>query len=64
MITIALVAALVIVLMQLLGCMYPPAGAHPLLILLNGFSVYYAWRFLIFPVFTGVVLLVMIARLM
>ncbi|WP_111894734.1 HPP family protein [Acinetobacter sp. MB5] len=63
MITIALAVALAIVLMQLLGCVHPPAGANPLLILLSASSMHYTWSFLIFPVFTGAVLLVVIARL-
>lgn len=62
-ITIALAVALAIVLMQLLGCVHPPAGANPLLILLSASSVHYGWDFLIFPVLTGAVLLVVIARL-
>lgn len=62
-ITIALAVALAIVLMQLLGCVHPPAGANPLLILLSASSVHYGWDFLIFPVLTGTVLLVVIARL-
>lgn len=49
--------------MQLLGCVHPPASANPLLILLSTSSVHYTWSFLIFPVLTGAVLLVVIARL-
>lgn len=45
MITIALTVALAIVLMQLLGCVHPPAGANPWLILLSTSSVYYTWSF-------------------
>lgn len=63
MITIALAVALAIVLMRLLGCVHLPAGANPLLILLSASSVHYGWDFLIFPVLTGTLLLVVIARL-
>lgn len=63
MLTIALAVALAIVLMQLWGCVHPPAGANPLLILLSASSVHYGWDFLIFPVLTGTLLLVVIARL-
>lgn len=63
MVTIALAVALAIVLMQILGCVHPPAGANPLLILLSASSVHYGWDFLIFPVLTGAVFLVAVARL-
>lgn len=62
--TIAFAVGLAIVLMQILACVHPPAGANPLLILLSASSVHYDWDFLVFPVLTGAVILIVIAQLM
>ncbi|KJV40685.1 HPP family protein [Acinetobacter brisouii] len=62
--TIAFAVGLAIVSMQILACVHPPAGANPLLILLSASSVHYDWDFLVFPVLTGAVILVVIAQLM
>lgn len=48
--------------MQYFGCVHPPAGANPLVILLTASSTDYSWSFLIFPVLTGAVTLVIFAR--
>lgn len=61
--SIAAAVGLAIALMQLFKCIHPPAGANPLVILLTAQQSTYDWDFLIFPVFSGAVLLVLIAKL-
>ncbi|AOA57645.1 HPP family protein [Acinetobacter larvae] len=58
---IALAVGLSIVAMQLLHCVHPPAGANPLLILMTASQVDYGWDFLLFPVLTGALTLLLIA---
>lgn len=57
----ALAVGLVIVLMQWLGVVHPPAGANPLVIMLTPAAPPLAWDFLLFPVGLGAVGLVLIA---
>ena len=59
--SIALAVGCAIAMMQLLRCIHPPAGANPLVILLTASSIHYSWSFLIFPVLTGAIALVLIA---
>lgn len=59
--SIALAVGIAIALMQFLGCVHPPAGANPLIILLSAHVIDYHWYFLIFPVATGAVALILIA---
>ena len=61
--SIAAAVGLAIALMQLFKCIHPPAGANPLVILLTAQHTAYDWDFLIFPVLSGAVLLVLIAKL-
>ena len=59
--SIALAVGLSIVLMQILQCVHPPAGANPLVILLTAPQINYEWSFLLYPVLLGSVSLVTIA---
>jgi len=59
---VALAVAVGIALMVLTGTTHPPAGGNPLLILL-GSTTAPSWSFLIFPVLSGAILLVVIASL-
>jgi CBS-domain-containing membrane protein len=54
----ALSVGFAIALMQLAGCMHPPAGADPLVIMLTGNA---SIGFFLVPVLAGVVLLLAIA---
>nr|WP_218057998.1 HPP family protein [Gilliamella apicola] len=47
--------------MQFLRCVHPPAGANPLVILLTANQVNYNFSFLLFPVLSGSIALVIIA---
>jgi CBS-domain-containing membrane protein len=47
--------------MQFLRCVHPPAGANPLVILLTANQVNYDFSFLLFPVLSGSIALVIIA---
>ncbi|MBE9608141.1 HPP family protein [Chitinilyticum piscinae] len=58
--TLALAGGLGIALMLLTDTLHPPAGANPLLILLA--PTLLPWSFLLTPVLTGAVLLVLAAR--
>ena len=60
-IAIAIAVGLAIVGMQYLRCVHPPAGANPLVILLTASTTAYDWSFLLFPVLSGVVSLVLVA---
>ena len=62
--TIALAVGISIAVMQCLKCIHPPAGANPLVLLLTYQQVHYGWDFLLFPVLTGAVLLVVIAKIL
>ena len=59
--SIALAVGVASALMQLLRCVHPPAGANPLIILLSADALDYPWHFLIFPVATGAIALILIA---
>jgi CBS-domain-containing membrane protein len=59
----ALAVAVAICAMQYFRCVHPPAGANPLLIMLTAAYINYDWWFLIFPVLTGSIVLVLIAYL-
>lgn len=61
--SIAFAVALAICAMQYLRCVHPPAGVNPLVILLTASTVHYNWGFLIFPVLSGAISLVLIAYL-
>jgi len=58
---IALAVGIAIGLMVLTGTTHPPAGGNPLIILLGIPDVH--WSFLLFPVLSGTILLVIIASL-
>ncbi|MEB3755074.1 HPP family protein [Acinetobacter sp. MD2(2019)] len=60
--SIALSVGCAIAMMQWLGCVHPPAGANPLVILLTANTIHYDGYFLIFPVLSGAVALVLIAK--
>lgn len=60
-VTIALSVGIASALMMYFRCVHPPAGANPLVILLTAQTVHYDWSFLIFPVLTGAICLVVIA---
>ncbi|OCG65331.1 HPP family protein, partial [Gilliamella sp. Fer4-1] len=47
--------------MQFLRCVHPPAGANPLVILLTANQINYDFSFLLFPVLSGSIALVIIA---
>lgn len=59
--SIAVSVGCAIAFMQLFKCVHPPAGANPLVILLTAHTTHYDWTFLIFPVLSGAVILVMIS---
>ena len=59
--TIAASVGLAIACMQYFRCVHPPAGANPLVILLTAHTVTYDWSFLLFPVLSGAVSLVVVA---
>lgn len=61
MLSIAFAVGVAIALMQYFQCVHPPAGANPLVILLTANTIHYDWSFLLFPVLTGSVALVVIA---
>lgn len=50
-----------IYLMMLFRSVHPPAGANPLVILLTANQVHYGWDFLLFPVLSGSIILVLLA---
>ncbi|RJE70812.1 HPP family protein [Pseudoalteromonas sp. MSK9-3] len=56
--TIALATGLAVSLMLLTNTTHPPAGANPILIMITAPS----WQFLIFPIFTGTVIMVLTAK--
>lgn len=64
MLVTALSVGAAIACMQYFRCVHPPAGANPLVVLLTASSVDYSWSFLIFPVLTGSVALVLVAMLL
>nr|WP_082669056.1 HPP family protein [Pseudoalteromonas rubra] len=57
-VTLGLATGLAVSLMVLTKTLHPPAGANPLFIMLSG----QGWTFLLFPVLTGAVCLVILAR--
>lgn len=57
-ITLGLATGLAVSLMVLTKTLHPPAGANPLFIMLSAQS----WTFLLFPVLTGAVCLVILGR--
>ncbi|MCX8618837.1 HPP family protein [Gilliamella sp. B2923] len=57
----ALAVGCAIAAMQFLRCVHPPAGANPLVILLTANQVNYDFNFLLFPVLSGSLSLVIIA---
>ncbi|MFW1754633.1 HPP family protein [Acinetobacter wanghuae] len=59
--SIAFAVGISICAMQYFRCIHPPAGANPLVILLTANTVHYDWSFLIFPVLSGAICLVLIA---
>ncbi|MFQ1008502.1 HPP family protein [Gilliamella apicola] len=59
----ALAVGIAIVSMQYFRAVHPPAGANPLVILLTADKIDYDFSFLLFPVLSGSVILVMIAYL-
>lgn len=61
MFSIALSVGCAIALMQIFNCVHPPAGANPLVILLSANTFHYDWHFLLFPVLSGAIVLVLIA---
>ncbi|MEC4089244.1 HPP family protein [Pseudoalteromonas rubra] len=56
--TLGLATGLAVALMVLTKTVHPPAGANPLFIMLSG----QGWTFLLFPVLTGAVSLVILGR--
>ncbi|AWM79085.1 hypothetical protein DKL61_01215 [Gammaproteobacteria bacterium ESL0073] len=50
-----------VVMMQFLRCIHPPASANPLAILLTSNHVHYDFSFLLFPVLSGSIVLVIVA---
>ncbi|EXA59198.1 HPP family protein [Acinetobacter baumannii 348935] len=58
---VALSVGCAIALMQVFKCLYPPAGANPLVIFLTADTISYGWSFLVFPVLLGAIALVLIA---
>ncbi|AHN25828.1 HPP [Gilliamella apicola] len=62
-IVVALAVGVAIVSMQYFRALHPPAGANPLVILLTADKIDYGFSFLLFPVLSGSVILVMIAYL-
>jgi len=61
--TIALATGVGVGLMALTNTVHPPAGANPLVVLLAGSAGVPGWSFLLFPVLSGAILLVVIASL-
>ena len=59
--TTALAVGMAIYLMMLFRSVHPPAGANPLVILLTANQVHYGWDFLLFPVLSGSIILVLLA---
>lgn len=59
--SIAIAVGLAICCMQFFRCVHPPAGANPLVILLTVHIQHYDWWFLVFPVLSGAVSLVVVA---
>ena len=59
--SIAISVGVAIALMMYFRCVHPPAGANPLVILLTANTVQYDWIFLLFPVLTGSIALVVVA---
>ncbi|KAF7773764.1 hypothetical protein PCIT_a0080 [Pseudoalteromonas citrea] len=57
--TIALATGLAVSLMLLTNTTHPPAGANPILIMITAPS----WQFLLFPIFTGTVIMVLTAKM-
>ena len=57
----ALAVGCAIAAMQFFRCVHPPAGANPLVILLTASQVNYDFSFLLFPVLSGSISLVIIA---
>lgn len=62
-ISISLSVGCAIALMQILRSIHPPAGANPLVILLTADTVHYDWSFLLTPVLSGSICLVLTAYL-
>lgn len=62
-ISTAVAVGIAIFLMQATRCVHPPAGANPLVILLTANQMHYDWQFLLFPVLSGAIVLVLIAYL-
>jgi CBS-domain-containing membrane protein len=60
-VSIAFSVGIAIALMMYFQCVHPPAGANPLVILLTANTIHYDWSFLLFPVLTGSIVLVLIA---
>ncbi|QTL37288.1 HPP family protein [Pseudoalteromonas viridis] len=56
--SLGIATGLAVMLMVLSKTVHPPAGANPLFIMLTGQS----WAFLLFPVLTGAICLVLIGR--
>jgi len=61
--TIAIATGVGVGLMALTNTVHPPAGANPLVVLLTGQTGVPEWSFLLFPVLSGAILLVVIASL-
>lgn len=59
--SIAFSVGVAIALMMYFRCVHPPAGANPLVILLTAQTIHYEWSFLLFPVLTGAIALVIVA---
>jgi len=59
--SIAFAVGVAIALMQYFQCVHPPAGANPLVILLTAHTFHYDWSFLVFPVLSGSIVLVLVA---
>lgn len=57
-IIISLAVGCAITAMQFFRCVHPPAGANPLVILLTADKVDYGYIFLLFPVLSGAILLI------
>lgn len=59
--TVSLSVGIAICAMQAFRCVHPPAGANPLVILLTANQIHYDWDFLLFPVLSGSIALVLVA---
>lgn len=55
--SISLALALTVFFMSILGCIHPPAGANPIIIIIEG----YKWSYLFMPVVLGAVIIVIFA---